>query len=83
VETPKKGFIFDGQLRFKYILKLQHREMGQVETDHERIPTSASRFIVNIGDCLERMTNGRLLFTPHRVVIRPGGAQVQRGLLQV
>jgi len=48
---------------------LQVRTPRDVWVDAPYIPGS---FVVNVGDMLRRMSNGRLLSTPHRVINRSG-----------
>lgn len=38
-------------------------------------PPMAGAFVVNVGDMLHRMSNGRLLSTPHRVINKTGHAR--------
>jgi isopenicillin N synthase-like dioxygenase len=48
---------------------LQVQKPGGAWVDAPRIPGS---FVVNVGDMLHRMSNGRLKSTPHRVINRSG-----------
>ena len=67
--APQKYFRFLTLLAQDYVCGLQVQTPNGYWVD---VPPLEGAFVVNVGDMLHRLSNGKLLSTPHRVINTTG-----------